>query len=325
MGNWLRDHFYQFVYPAICLAKQCMDKSNSNYNYGYGYQEYSADPKDVSDFFPVRIPIEEYESCKWWNTFPPELRKLRALCDQLNIGWSTLTYNRRDRGNLHFDVLRETLLAAERKRQVMGCDRLFLAGRDVWALEVMARKRDIKTLFLPEISRNVVNHHDREAVKVFLTKAGFTGKELLVDTGFMGSIPLAINEIIGCKLEFLLMSQRDRNFPNLQNESLEVIGRKPENDQDRNCFRRPNQLFPQRKKARNEALETEYLPKYFRSGLILDGKVKQFLSEPQEIVLAAILTSDIWRGVKFGRNAKGKISKGGTYNGMRTVNSFGSL
>jgi len=121
------------------------------------------------------------------------------------------------------------------------------------------------------------------------------------------------------------MSQRDKATYNLTNETLEVVGREPKNDEDRNCIRRPNQLFPQRKKARNEALDTEYLPKYFKSGLIKDGEVKQFLSEPQEIVLAAILTSDIWRGVKHGRNAKGKISKGGTYNGMRTFNSFGSL
>jgi len=292
MGNWLRDHFYRFVYPALCCAKA---------------NTYSANANSIKTFFPVEISAKDYKFCAWWDKLPPELAKLRALCDQLQIGWSSCNYSQGWRANLHFDVMRETLISAERRRKTLGCDRLLLAGRDVWVLEVMAKRRGIDTLFLPEISRNVASFPNQ--LKAFLIEKGFTGNELLVDTGFVGSIPKKIDEAMGTNLKFVLMSQ-EKKF-NYLNCSISI--------QDQNCIDRPNQVFPQRRLARKEALETEYLPKYWKTGTVKyqDGVVQvvQFLSEPQEIVLAAILTSDIWRGVKYGRvKGQTKHKKGGNYN-----------
>ena len=85
--------------------------------------------------------------------------------------------------------------------------------------------------------------------------------------------------------------------------------------EDMRAIERPNQVFPNRANVRGEALEIEYLPKYWASGTITvpdwntstteESKVIQYLAKPEEIIAAAFLTSNIWRGVKYGRKDDG--------------------
>ena len=153
----------------------------------------------------------------------------------------------------------------------------------------------------------------------------FTGNELLVDTGFAGSIPKNINANLGCNLKFILLSQdKISSFmgPHNIDEGHIQIG-KPvtSHKEDLRAIERPNQVFPNRANVRGEALEIEYLPKYWASGTIdysnYEGNegfseppiVIQYLARSEEIIAAAFLTSNIWRGVKYGRNNDGSYIK----------------
>ena len=213
------------------------------------------------------------------------------------------------------------MLSAESTKKALGCTQLLFAGRDVWAYEIMARKRDISSLYIPEISRKVVSNNF--ALKALLDEYGFTGKELLVDTGFMGSIPRGIDFAMGTNLKFVLMSQNavavsfhnydiqksgytpDGKKITYTNSGIPIVDGHPQTKEDHRVVQRPNQIFPNRANSRGEALETEYLPKYFASGTIREGKVIQYLASAEEIVAAAFLTSNIWRGAKYGRSDNG--------------------
>jgi hypothetical protein len=198
-------------------------------------------------------------------------------------------------GELHFDILRKTILSAERVRKERGLASILLPGRDVWPLEVMAAKRGIPTIYIPELSRLVCYHTN--ALSGLLRHYGVNGSELIVDTGFVGSIVQAVGEVLGQPLQFYLMSQSPRpslpSWTSLPSWMLETKKTKtttvstgqdflpplqtfpdPPPDaigdegslikrgrQTFNANRRPNQVFPNRRKARTEAIDTEYLPK----------------------------------------------------------------
>jgi hypothetical protein len=74
---------------------------------------------------------------------------------------------------------------------------LLLLGRDVWVFEVLARRENFPTIFVPECSR-VTKYHFAER---------FSGRNdlLLFDTGFEGSIPRALN------LDHILVSANNRS------------------------------------------------------------------------------------------------------------------
>lgn len=268
-NSWLRDHFYNFVFPAVKLAATVSNKTST----------------DLGE--PFDVQLTEAERAEGG---PTELKKLYKLCNQLNVQYdgSRRTSNT---SALHFDVLRQTLLSAESLRKSKGYSHLLLTGRDVWQIEVMARRRRIPTLFLPEVSRLFVRSTG-PAAKEFMLEKGVTDNMLLIDTGFVGSIPLGMSEKLGFDIPFALMSQDVKN------------GTKHAWIPGAVADKRPNELFPCRKGKRAEALATEYLPKYFCSGTVKNGKVVQYLAEAQEIAQAAVLTSDIWRGIKQSPNNK---------------------
>lgn len=315
--SWLRDHFYRFVYPALAAAR--LEKNPRS--------------MDIEKHFPVAIP--EVPEDKWTN-LPSELRKLKALDESLKAQkkskpsfdsssyvWSydNEKWTPNSRGKVHFDLIREALLSAESTRKALGCSKLLFAGRDVWAFEIMAQKRGIPSLFMPEISRKVVQN--KEALAALVKQYGFTGEELLVDTGFAGSIPRNMNEKLGCNLKFILLSQD--SIMSFMGPKSDVGGHVgiglpfTRHKEDERALLRPNQIFPNRSNVRGEALEIEYLPKYWASGTIDNiymmpnsdvfdrplASVIQYLSSPDEIVAAAFMTSNIWRGVKYGRNENG--------------------
>lgn len=305
--SWLRDHFHHFVFPAF-VASRTLNNSSS---------------KDIQKFFPVCLP--EVPGDKWMN-LPSELRKLNALVESLpkpliskdgyfgsNLYSGYESWSPNSRGKLNFDLIREALLSAESTRKALGCSKLLFAGRDVWAFEVMAQKRGIDSLFIPEISRKVVQAG--QALKKLMDEYKFTGNELLVDTGFAGSIPRNINANLGCNLKFILLSQdKISSFMGPKNDKGHIAIGTPDSPTKENerALARPNQVFPNRANVRGEALEIEYLPKYWASGTITElqhdnytTSVIQYLARPEEIIAAAFLTSNIWRGVKYGRKDDG--------------------
>jgi len=293
--SWLRDHFYNFVYPAFLVAVENPEASSDE------VPEHG--PCDVRP-----LPGEVLDP-----GLPSELAKLKILCQRHSVPWNT---NRQTmasylRGELHYDVLRRSLLSAEAQRKIHKCSRLLFAGRDVWTLEVLAQRRKIASVYIPEMSRLVVDHYSPsrdQCIFSLLTKYGVNPSEsfLMVDTGFVGSIVRAISRVIKRPIKFALMSQNpqrvsETELPPLNSFSGNTYFR---GKQPFNANTLPNQLFPNRRRAREEVLGVEYLPKYFKTGTIREDRVVQYLSSPVDIVGAAVLTSDLWRGVKHRKNQK---------------------
>lgn len=137
-----------------------------------------------------------------------------------------------------------------------GCEVLVLPGRDVYIFEILARRENTPTLFIPECSRMTVQY-----IKV--PKNSF-----VVDTGFIGTIPRTLKV-----QDFKLLSYRDN------------IGE----------VDKTTQIFPYMSGSRHLALKIETTPKYWKSGRILDGKVYQGLSDYDEFEKAAALTISIYK------------------------------
>jgi len=255
--SWLRDHFYNLVFPAFEAAGKRTTEIGK--------------PFDVkaSPHAPERLPSE--------------LKKLWTLCQDHKIEWSYDTREinlyggsskYRETAQLHSKILRATLDSAVAALRAERCDRLFLGGRDVWTFAVLCEKRRIPYMFVPELSRPVA---DDPKVKAFLEARGFKGTELFLDTGFAGSIPRCLEQHFARPFKFRLMSQTDQHplpkgFGTVPhgNGGLEIV--KTGQPKPGWLQRRPNQLFPNRKKARGEALETEYLAKYWSRGSLLGAE-----------------------------------------------------
>jgi hypothetical protein len=90
--------------------------------------------------------------------------------------------------------------------------------------------------------------------------------DILFDTGFAGTIHRYVQDFCGRNLENLMFS----------------------------AGRVQNQQFPNYGLSRNRALALEYLPKYFKTGTIREGKVVQELASLPEFISAAALTILFW-------------------------------
>lgn len=136
---------------------------------------------------------------------------------------------------------------------------IFLPGRDVWIFEVLARREDYPTLFMPECSRMTVSQIQKNM--------GTFDNIHLFDTGFAGSIPK------GLKVKnFGLLSYQNR-FDN--------VG---------------VQIFPRLTMSRGLALLIESTPKYWETGKLGENNaVVQILQTPDEFERAARLTIEIYK------------------------------
>jgi hypothetical protein len=249
-GNrWLRHHFHEFVFPAFMAA----EKQSSE----------------------IGKPFDVKPSPKAPETLPLELRKMWTLCMEHKVPWAfdvrqlnqyggTSKY--REKARIHNRILNDELAAARAALRDEGCTRLFLGGRDTWPMAILCAKHRIPFRFVPELSRPVSQRAG--ACRRFLETIGFHGDELFLDTGFAGSIPRAIQKYFPeCNLKFRLISQTDIEV--VEDKSY-MVDCDPASGRTRRDVmryrRRPNQLLPNRIKAREEALETEYLAKYWKSG-----------------------------------------------------------
>lgn len=247
--SWLRDHFHSFVFPAFVAAEK---KST-----------------EIGEPFDVRPSPHAPER------LPSELRKMWTLCKEhdvpfeydvreVNLYGGTSKY--RERAKVDHNVLNSTLDSAMAAMRHEGCDRLFLGGRDVWAFAVMCERRRIPYMFVPELSRNVSS---RPEVRPFLEERGFTGNELFLDTGYAGSIPRNLQaHFPGKTFKFRLMSQTEQ----VVTKMADIVDQDPAKGGPLRRARRerwkryPNQLFPNRKTAREEAMFQEYVAKFWKAG-----------------------------------------------------------
>ena len=153
------------------------------------------------------------------------------------------------------------------KRQAQGRT-ILLAGRDVFVFEVLARREGIPTRFMPECSRASVrsiklSEEEKETFHLF-------------DTGFMGSIPKALE--IG---HFSLLSFHENNYLTKFNP--------------RESLTNAIQVFPRLSGSRGLALKIERTPKYWRTAHVVDGQIVQEYSEWAEFIRAAQLTMEVYK------------------------------
>jgi hypothetical protein len=153
------------------------------------------------------------------------------------------------------------------KKNAQG-KQILLPGRDVFVWEILARRENYPTIFMPECSRQTVRH-------IAKTRLGLRSLQnvYLFDTGFAGSIPRAL----GTKSFSLLSSN------SLPSQKIGV------------------QVFPRLTFSRGLALKIEKSPKYWESGRLarnsfdVDQEVRQDLSNSYEFFLAARLTVEIYK------------------------------
>jgi len=137
---------------------------------------------------------------------------------------------------------------------------LVLPGRDVWVFEVLARREGFPTIFDPRCSRQTCQHREyRDRFDPYF--------HILLDTGFVGSIAKALS------IDCILISADNRAFSAV----------------------RGKQAFPNLTGARNLALFLESLPKYWTSGIVVGGEIKQKLTAPIEFTRAAMLTQKVYK------------------------------
>lgn len=147
---------------------------------------------------------------------------------------------------------------------------VLLAGRDVFIFEVLARREDYPTHFVPECSRMTVRHLKISNVEDYF----------LFDTGFIGSIPNGL----GIK-DFSLMSYSN-------NSTFNGWGINRQHKTNPLTV----QVFPRLTFSRGLALKIEQTPKYWESGrVVADDEIVQPMSKIQEFISAARLTVEIYK------------------------------
>lgn len=280
--SWLRDHFHEFVFPAFMAAEK---KST-----------------EIGDPFNVRASQHAPEK------LPSELRKLWTLCKENEVPWEydVREVNQhggiskyRERAKVDHNVLNTTLDSAMAAMRHEGCDRLFLGGRDVWAFAVMCERRRIPYMYVPELSRYVSS---RPEVKPFLEERGFRGeKELFLDTGYAGSIPRNLAaHFPGNKFKFRLMSQTEQFTHHFAQEggvfdTAKSPHREYREGKKERWKRFPNQLFPNRKAARDEAMFQEYVAKYQKSGTFSEPMRSAPIGHAPTVFKEWLHKPNVWR------------------------------
>ena len=239
---------------------------------------------------------------------PSELRKLWTLCAEHEVPWEydirelnshggSSKY--RERAKVDHNVLNTTLDSAMAALKHEGCDRLFLGGRDVWAFAVMCERRRIPYMYVPELSRYV---SARPEVRPFLEARGFRGdRELFLDTGYAGSIPRNLAaHFPGTKFKFRLMSQTEQFVHKVKEAQLVDCdpseGKNRKLDVKKERWKRfPNQLFPNRKTARDEAMFQEYVAKYQKSGTFSEAMKSAPVGHAPSVFKEWLHKPGIWR------------------------------
>jgi hypothetical protein len=119
---------------------------------------------------------------------------------------------------------------------------ILLAGRDVYIMEILARREGYPTVFRPDISRMTVQHVRENYSQHFL-----------FDTGYAGSIPKAL------KMQYYALASSNANTGYAPMSAWDKFSHKLL-DKD------THQVFPRMKGSRSLVLKMERTPKYWRRG-----------------------------------------------------------
>ena len=147
-------------------------------------------------------------------------------------------------------------------KRFAGGSPILLPGRDVFVFEILARRENYPTLFMPQISRKTVVFYSETSKEL--------GKFCLLDTGFAGTIPRALHTP-----RFKLMSYNQ-----------------PHSDVH---------LFPRLTISRPLAIKIERTPKYWQTAYVdhefgpyHHREVKQPTALQYEFLRAARLTVEVF-------------------------------
>lgn len=158
------------------------------------------------------------------------------------------------------------------KKKAKG-KRILLPGRDVCIFEILARRENYPTLFIPECSRQTVGIIAQQMSQKEVD-------ELFVfDTGFFGTIPKML---------------RSNSFSLLSFDGKYNVEK---------------QVFPFLRDARHLALKIEQTPKYWESGRAAGGAVWQPYSTNFEFRHAAVLTLLVYKdsSPSFYKRERGRL------------------
>ena len=142
-------------------------------------------------------------------------------------------------------------------------------GRDAWAFEVLSRRRGMRSLYDPSMSRWLAENKNDSLMRQRVQSFQLPWQRALVfDTGYAGTVPKAIGRAAGLDpVTMIMLSAMDPS----------------------------NQLFPRHTGSRAKALSFEYVAKYRqRCTAFEDGKPIQYLADLEEFIKAGILTIWLW-------------------------------
>jgi len=304
--SWLRNHLRHYTVPGIKAIidahkkkgvpiKKAVHSYGSSYGYGFNQDSSDAQVSVTADMIGPPIGMRSskdavcseagyvlaaLESFGVINDLEPEtIQAIKTLKTEFFITNSRYELTNSSKTDVSkedqiHNIIKKSFYSLRRIVEKDPLRRLVLTGRDVWLWEVMARKKNVPTIFDPRVSRKVASNIQFDAlVKTW----HIDSSTIIFDTGFAGSIYDAI-----C-----------RSASKVQNKDIKGINLMLSTN-CKDADGTSQQLYPNHKNARAKALAIEYLPKYQKSGTVKDGQIVQYLADLDEFVKAAALTIWFW-------------------------------
>jgi hypothetical protein len=296
--SWLRNHIRCFVVPGLkALAKA----RGPLYKPALWSSWLDYSPKEeasilASDVRPLNISLRPSKKCKYTeaglvysavcsffrdvpgpstpggsinrNSFREQALEILRECDAQHFLPNRSGIVPAGSNYKAEDVIHSILKSSWRSlKEITQGKTIILPGRDVWPWEVLARRNNYPTIYDPRISRILCSH--KEVLRKICKEWDVDfGEVIIFDTGFAGSIPAAISDVVGTKVRFLMLSSNRRDGW--------------------------TQLFPNHRGSRSKVLCIEYFPKYFKTGTVDNGQPVQYLSYPLDFVKTAAFTIWLW-------------------------------
>lgn len=302
--SWLRKHVRHFVVPGIRAIARAGDKhitaadvepralslrpAKNCFSVEAGYV-YSA----LSSLLPNSWAQDVTDGNDPWKTVKftkAQLLEIIRKCDPKVFGAeASVKYDLEPpRGFAWYDSVHTLIKASSRALERLARGRtVIFPGRDAWAWEVMARKHGFVGIYDSRISREVSDHP--AALLGIIREWGITDltDAIIFDSGWNGSVYRNFCAATGIRLNNVMFSTN-------------LTYTDPKSKREMFC-----QVFPRHKGTRAKCLTIEYFPKYFRVGVVKDGKPEQWLQDIVTFVKAAAFTIWLWHyeSPRFLKNA----------------------
>lgn len=259
--SWIRDHFHQFVFPAMKAQR-----FHQRVLKGQAEQSDLAAPCDYS-----MTPVSGWVT-PWSSGFPAEIIKLDALNTDYGIPMGPGSWQPQTAKALPFWRNVVTSLSATRK--AWGCPRVVFFGLDAWPLAVLAARKKVPFIHVPELHS-------------VYTSCTFPGIEALVKKYQLSRKDL-----------FMMVAQNHHATYNLSHAleihprelRLQVIHRGP-------LLSYPSDaIYPCRTLTSGDIGVLCNLPSYWKMPRFVGAEVTQELSDLHLLYVTAIITSGLYRG-----------------------------